>query len=667
VDDATPYVGENVTFTVTVANLGPDDATGVVLDDVLPSGYTFVSANPSVGSYDDGTGVWTIGALADGVSETLEIVATVNATGDYENTASVDRTTATEPDPDDTNNEASVSTTPEPSADIEVTKAVDNATPFVGDNVVFTLTVPNHGPSAATNVTVTDLLPSGYTYVSDNGGGDYVAGTGVWTIGSLANGASASLDITVTVNASGTYLNTALGGADERDPDDTNQEPEQPTTPRVRVTPLVPTVTTAQCDVNTAGTTVWDVVNTPANGSGVSYAASENPVTHLVTVTATPDTGNAFDPLTLPSGWTLQVDGTATWTYTLQSTNCAPAVDPITPTVNAPVCAVGDAGQTIWGTVTLASQTGVSYSQGSLTDNGTGTGSIVVTATADAGVFFDAGNLPAGWSVNPAGTVATYTATVVSEDCAGLVLPLTPTVNAPVCAVGDAGQTIWGTVTLPTNGGGLSYSQAARVGNTVTVTVTTDTGVFLDTAAATAAGWTVAGDAQSATIDVTVDSLVCSNEADLEVLKTVNNMTPSVGGTIVFSLLATNHGPIDATGVVVTDHLPTGYTYVSATASKGSYSPATSVWSIGSLPVGASELLDITVTVNNSGVYLNSASIDGDQVDPVTPNDSDNVAPTPTVVGGTPPQLIPASSPLTLILLGLAMLWLGGIVRRYGN
>ena len=44
--------------------------------------------------------------------------------------------------------------------------------------MVFTLTVSNAGPSAASGVEVTDLLPSGYTYVSDDGGGAYVNGTG---------------------------------------------------------------------------------------------------------------------------------------------------------------------------------------------------------------------------------------------------------------------------------------------------------------------------------------------------------------------------------------------------------------------------------------------------------------------------------------------------------
>ncbi len=102
VDNATPNPGDTVTFTVTVTNSGPDDATNVAVGDQLPSGFAFVSSAPSQGSYNSGTGAWTVGTIADGANATLGITATVNASGNYTNVAEV--TASDLPDPDSTPN-----------------------------------------------------------------------------------------------------------------------------------------------------------------------------------------------------------------------------------------------------------------------------------------------------------------------------------------------------------------------------------------------------------------------------------------------------------------------------------------------------------------------------------------------------------------------------------
>lgn len=194
VNNPTPYVGSNVTFTITVTNNGPGNATGVSVTENIPSGYTLVSATPSTGTWSAPT--WTIGNLANGASVTLVIVATVRATGAYANTVSV---TGNQPDPVPGNNTDTETPTPVPVSDLQIVKTVNNPTPTVGTNVTFTLTATNNGPSNATGVVVTDSIPSGYTLVSATPStGAWNAPT--WTIGNLANGASATLIIVATVN-----------------------------------------------------------------------------------------------------------------------------------------------------------------------------------------------------------------------------------------------------------------------------------------------------------------------------------------------------------------------------------------------------------------------------------------------------------------------------------
>lgn len=107
VSPAAPIVGSNATFTITVSNTSGATAKDVQVNEQLSDGYLFVSSNPSVGTYDDAAGVWTVGDLLDGASETLEIVATVLPTGDHDNTATatyriVGDDAASEPDAEPT-------------------------------------------------------------------------------------------------------------------------------------------------------------------------------------------------------------------------------------------------------------------------------------------------------------------------------------------------------------------------------------------------------------------------------------------------------------------------------------------------------------------------------------------------------------------------------------
>jgi uncharacterized repeat protein (TIGR01451 family) len=102
----TPNVGDSVTFTVTLRNVGPDDATGVAVSDALPAGLTFVSAAPSQGTFNSVLGLWFVGNVPAGTQRTLQIVASVGSTSALTNTASIAH--SDQSDPVGGNNTASV-------------------------------------------------------------------------------------------------------------------------------------------------------------------------------------------------------------------------------------------------------------------------------------------------------------------------------------------------------------------------------------------------------------------------------------------------------------------------------------------------------------------------------------------------------------------------------
>ena len=94
-------------------------------------------------------------------------------------------------------------------SDVGLTKTVSDPTPAVGTNVTFTVTAHNAGPDAVTALQISDSLPAGLTLVSATPSqGTYAAG--VWNVGALAVGASATLQLVATVNGTTTVTNTAV-------------------------------------------------------------------------------------------------------------------------------------------------------------------------------------------------------------------------------------------------------------------------------------------------------------------------------------------------------------------------------------------------------------------------------------------------------------------------
>ncbi|MDQ5844333.1 MAG: lamin tail domain-containing protein, partial [Acidobacteriota bacterium] len=110
--------------------------------------------------------------------------------------------------------------------------------------------------------------------------------------------------------------------------------------------------------------------------------------------------------------------------------------------------------------------------------------------------------------------------------------------------------------------------------------------------------------------------------ADLGVTKTVDTATPVIGQDVVFTIVLNNLGPDTATGVQVTDVLPSGLSYVSSTVSQGTYDNATGLWTAGSVNNAASATLTITARVQTQGAKTNTATITAFGAS--DPNSSDN-------------------------------------------
>src|SRR6516225_2262447 len=105
VDMPTPNVGTTVTFTVTLTNAGPDPATNVTVQDLLPAGLSLVSATESQGAYDGATGLWTVGQVDTTAPATLTLQARVVSPAAQTNTATIRHSDQFDPVPG--NNSAS--------------------------------------------------------------------------------------------------------------------------------------------------------------------------------------------------------------------------------------------------------------------------------------------------------------------------------------------------------------------------------------------------------------------------------------------------------------------------------------------------------------------------------------------------------------------------------
>jgi uncharacterized repeat protein (TIGR01451 family) len=217
-------VGNQITYTVTVTNKGPDPATKVKITDDLPSGVKFVLA--SSGCTRSGLTInCSIASLAAGDQVSFTITVTPTAVGAFSNSASV---LGNETDPESANNSATLLTTvqaiPILKADLGVTMSSALTQTTVGAPLTYTLTVNNYGPDTANQVSVEVYLSNSMNYVSSssscsvsNRGPDVVC-----SLTSLAAGAQASFTITTMPKAAGGLNNSVSVSSAETDPQSNN-------------------------------------------------------------------------------------------------------------------------------------------------------------------------------------------------------------------------------------------------------------------------------------------------------------------------------------------------------------------------------------------------------------------------------------------------------------
>ena len=227
----TVTAGNTISYTLLIANGGPDPAINVQLTDPLPPNTTFVSLVQNTGPpascstpAPNGTGTvsCSLALLASGTSAEFTLVLLVGNTISITNIVS--GTTASF-DTDPTNNTASASTTVIPSADVGIVKSatLDSVTPV--KSVTYTIVVTNHGPAAASNVVMTDVLPANATLTSamTTQGSCAGASTVICTVGTLSPNGSATITLAVTFpSTTGTISNTATVASDTPDPNPGN-------------------------------------------------------------------------------------------------------------------------------------------------------------------------------------------------------------------------------------------------------------------------------------------------------------------------------------------------------------------------------------------------------------------------------------------------------------
>lgn len=662
-DDGTQtrHPGDGYDYTLTVRNVGDQDATGVTVTDTLPPGVVCLPAgapgsNTSPGTCDNTAGTVVFGAaLAAGATATFTVTVRVDDPAPAGLEQLVNRVVVADdgsngPDPTPSDNADSDTDTLAAAPQLAVAKSDGVASTTPGATLTYTLTVTNAGDQDTTAAQVVDTLPAGTTFVSATGSPARVGDTLTWSGVTVAVGTPTVLTVVVTVD------DPATAGRDS-------------VTNTVTVTDAEGTppggVTATDTDTLTAAP---DLVVTKTNG--VSVLDPGDPVTYTVTVR---NVGNqdatgvvvtdvlpaALDrsagAVTLsPAGSYAPSTGTATWAVGDLAAG-SQLVLTLSTTVRDPL----PAGTTTVANTARAADDGSNGPDPTPSDNqATDVDPVGPNAVPDLAVTKDD-----GVGTTTPGAVLAYTVTATNlgpADAADVVVTDTlPPATTVVDADGGTVDTGAGTVTwvVPLLGG----NGPGGAGSTATFTLR------LRVDPAVPAGLTAltnrvtvddgpGGDVpDSKNVASDTDTLVAT--PDLVVTKDDGVDQTAEGDRLTYTVTVRNAGDQDATGVVVTDTLGSGLVLVDGDGA--TVSGPTLTWTVGALAAGASRTLTVVVDVGDlapgTATVSNTASAADDGSNGSDPTPSDNEATDTDAVGVD--LAVTKSNGLTELVAGEPTTW----------
>jgi uncharacterized repeat protein (TIGR01451 family) len=514
-------------------------------------------------------------------------------------------------------------------ADLAVTNIVSAPSIQAGNNVTFTQTVTNNGPNTADGVVYMAPIPASSTFVSMSVPAGWtcvtpaVGGTGVviCTTPSLANAATANFSLVVNsfMGTPAGYVMTETNSVSSNTPD------SNPANNQATATTIIEAASDADLFADMA-VTIAQNTNVPVPGANINYTQT---ISNLGSFTANTPTysinvppNTTFQSITPPAGWTCitpAVGGTG-------SINCSGSTLASGASVSMPLTVKVNPGTTV-GTTITATPTVASSSREPYLPNNTASISATVVAAGSGDVAVTISNSP-----NPVSPAENYTYTVGATNNGpaaaanvSVTVPLPAGTNFQSLSVpagwacGTPGVGASGTITCTI--ASLAAGASATFSPVVEVNPATAAGTTLTCNAAIA---TTSTDSIASNNNATATNLVVARtSADVGIVKTDSPDPVSVGEFITYRLTVTNNGPAVATNVTINDPLPAQVTFGSANPSIGSCSGTTTIsCSLGTLPVGNSQFVDVIVQANATGTVSNTATVTRTEVDNVPSNDS---------------------------------------------